>query len=165
MYGQRSGAPARRRRAAAAVELAVTLPVILGLLVGLWESARIVQIQQVLLNAAREGARQASTGRLSNAAVRQVTLQYLKVALNDTAGTMTQGAVIAVADLTHAGRDATAADSLDMLQITVSIPFKDVRWSTLKLVTDDTTLVTSQATWVSLVDVGYPTTTPQPPQG
>ena len=39
MYGQRSGAPARRRRAAAAVELAVTLPVILGLLVGLWESA------------------------------------------------------------------------------------------------------------------------------
>jgi Flp pilus assembly protein TadG len=165
MYRHRSGAPTRPRRAAAAVELAVTLPLILGLLVGLWESARISQVQQVLLNAAREGARQASTGQLSNSAVRQVTLQYLKVALGDSGGTMTANAVVTVADLTHPGRDATAADSLDLLQVTISIPFKDVRWTSVKLVTDDTTLVTSQATWVSLVDVGYPTTTPQPPQG
>src|SRR3954471_21454290 len=118
MYRQRSGAPARPRRAAAAVELAVTLPVILGLLVGLWESARIVQIQQLLQSAAREGARQAATGQSSDSAVRQVTLQYLKVALGDTGGTMTAGAVVTVANLTHPGRDATAADSLDLIRVT-----------------------------------------------
>src|SRR3954469_4033297 len=125
MYQHRPGVSARRgrRRAAAAVELAVTLPVILGLLVGLWESARIIQIQQFLQSAAREGARQASTGQLSDSAVRQVTLQYLKVALGDTGGTMTAGAVVTVANLTHPGRDSTAADSLDLIRVTVSVPF------------------------------------------
>jgi Flp pilus assembly protein TadG len=161
----RRGRRCRRPRGAAAVELALTLPVILGLLVGLWETARITQIQQVLLNAAREGARQASTGQLNDAAVKQVTLQYLKVALNDTGGTMTQNAVVAVANLTHPGRDATAADSLDLLQVTIAVPFKDVRWTTVKLTTGDATMITSKATWVSLVDVGYPTTAPQPPEG
>jgi Flp pilus assembly protein TadG len=165
MYRPRSRAVSIQRRAAAAVELAVTLPVILTMLVGLWESARIIEVQQVLLNAAREGARQAATGEMNNAKVQQVTLQYLQVALNDTSGTMTQNAVITVTDLTHPDKDVTAATSLDSIQVTVTIPYKDVRWTTLKLVTDDTTLITSQATWVSLVDVAYPTTTPQPPQG
>ena len=57
---------------------------------------------------------------------------------------------------------------LDEILAAGALPYRkifDTTGATLKLVTDDTTLVTSQATWVSLVDVGYPTTTPQPPQG
>jgi Flp pilus assembly protein TadG len=165
MHRHRSRARSSRRRGAAAVELAVTLPLILALLVGLWESARIIELQQILLNASREGARQAATGQMTNAVVQQVTLQYLKVALNDATGALTANAVITVTDLTHPDRDATAATSLDQIQVTITIPFKDVRWSAAKLVTDDSTVVTSQATWVSLVDVAYPTSAPQPPQG
>src|SRR5687768_11057850 len=48
MKRPRTGAPRRPRRATAAVELAVTLPLILLLLAGLWESARIIEVQQVL---------------------------------------------------------------------------------------------------------------------
>src|SRR4051812_46327907 len=151
-----TGAPRRPRRATAAVELAVTLPLILLLLAGLWESARIIEVQQVLLNAAREGARQAGTGEMGDAGVRQGTLQYLRVALGDASGTMTRNAVVTVENLTHPGTDSTAATSLDQLQVTVTIPYKDVRWTGLKLATDDATTITGRATWVSLVDAPYP---------
>ena len=55
-----------RRRGTAAVEMAVMAPLVFGLLVGLLEVGRIVQINQILCNAAREGARtaQASAGRV-----------------------------------------------------------------------------------------------------
>ena len=43
----------------ALAELAIALPVLLLMLVGIFEFARAYQIQQVVVNAAREGARQA----------------------------------------------------------------------------------------------------------
>jgi Flp pilus assembly protein TadG len=57
----------RRRTAAAAVELAVVLPLaILPMLFGLWEIGRLVQVQQIVSNAAREGARLAAQARTIN---------------------------------------------------------------------------------------------------
>src|SRR5215470_4385094 len=50
--------PARPRRdAAAVVELALLLPFLLVVNLGIWEVGRLIQVQQVLNNAAREGAR------------------------------------------------------------------------------------------------------------
>ena len=49
--------------------------------------------------------------------------------------------------------------------MTVTIPFKDVRWSALLLVTNASTVLTNQTTWLCMKDLGYPTTTPQPPSG
>ena len=46
----------------AAVEFAMILPVILTLLLGIWEVGRMIEIQQILYNAAREGGRQAAYG-------------------------------------------------------------------------------------------------------
>jgi Flp pilus assembly protein TadG len=60
------------RRGIAAVELALLLPFLLMLLLGTWEVGRMLQIQQSLTNAAREGGRQASTGLLTNSQVEQV---------------------------------------------------------------------------------------------
>ena len=59
--------PAARRGGVAAVEAAVVLNfVLLPMLVGLWEMGRAVQVQQMVANAAREGARLAGQGRTIN---------------------------------------------------------------------------------------------------
>src|SRR5271165_5716575 len=75
----RLGRRPRRRRATAAVELAVVLPLILTMLIGLWEVSRVVECQQILFNAAREAARQAATGQYTNTQVQQVALAYLRI--------------------------------------------------------------------------------------
>jgi Flp pilus assembly protein TadG len=54
--------PNRSRRAIAAVELALLAPVLFTLLVGLWEVGRVIMIQNLLSNAARDGARLAASG-------------------------------------------------------------------------------------------------------
>jgi len=50
------------RRGAAAVELAFVAPVLMSLLLGLWEVGRYVMMQDVLDSAAREGARLGASG-------------------------------------------------------------------------------------------------------
>jgi Flp pilus assembly protein TadG len=57
-----------RRRGVAAIELAfVTLLLVVPLLIGIWEVGRLVQVQQIVSNAAREGARVSSQGYTINA--------------------------------------------------------------------------------------------------
>lgn len=153
------------RRGAAAVELALTLPLIVAILAGMWEVGRVVEVQQILANAAREAGRQAATGQYTNAQVQQTALSYLKFGLNDTGGTQTANATVTVVNLNAPGTDVSAATTLDPIQVTVNVPFSDVRWIALSLVTTPSTVLSSQATWVSLKDVAYPTSTPQPPTG
>jgi len=59
--------PSRRRSGAAAVEFAFVVSFILSpILVGIWEMGRAIQVQQIVANAAREGARLAAQGRTMN---------------------------------------------------------------------------------------------------
>ena len=58
----------------ALAEVAIALPLLLLMLIGIWEFARAYQIQQVVVNAAREGAREVvlppkadGTGTVANA--------------------------------------------------------------------------------------------------
>lgn len=140
-----------RHRGLATVELAVTLPLLITVLVGLWEVGRLVIVKQIVSSAAREGGRQASTGRLTNAQVQQVVTRYFQ-----GAGLPTQNLTVTVSDLTQPGVDVSAAAQLDQLQVTVSIPFSDVRLINLNLVTDSSTRITSQSTWFSIKDTPYP---------
>jgi Flp pilus assembly protein TadG len=139
-----------RRRGVAAVEFAVLLPVIFTLLLGLWEVGRMVEAQQLLTNAAREGGRQASTGQYSNAQIQTIVTQYLAVA-----GLNTANVQVTVADTTSGG-DVGNASYLDKLTVTVSIPYKDVQWSTLGLVSGPNDTLTITVYWVSMVDKPYP---------
>jgi Flp pilus assembly protein TadG len=149
----------KERRAVAAVEFAVCLPLILTLLLGIWEVGRMIEIQQILHNAAREAGRQAATGQLTNSDVQDVVVDYLSVA-----GLPTTNVVVTVTDLDTSGADVSAANYLDRIQVTATIPVTDIRWSLITLVTTPGQLITSQVEWVTMVDKPYPTA-PTPPIG
>ncbi|QEH32961.1 TadE-like protein [Aquisphaera giovannonii] len=167
---RRPGIRGRDRRAAAAVEMAVCLPLVLTMLIGTWELGRILEMQQFLNAGAREAARQAGSGLMTNSQVQQVALNYVKNALGDTSGTRTQHLAVTItvydADIPSTAKavDVSQADALDLLEIQVSIPYADVRWVALPTLSGAGTL-SAKATWVSLKNFPFPTTVPQPPTG
>jgi Flp pilus assembly protein TadG len=154
----RGRAHTSQRRGVAAVELAVILPFIMTLLLGLWEVGRMVEIQQILTNAAREGARQASTGNFTNTQIQTIVTQYLAAA-----GLPTANVVVTPVDNTTRG-DVGSANYLDQVQVTVSIPFNDVGWSLLPKFLPAGSNMTAKAVWIAVVDKSFGGFT-QPPIG
>jgi Flp pilus assembly protein TadG len=142
----------------AVVEFAALLPVIMILLMGIIEVGRLIEMQQVLSNAVREGARQAATGQLNNTQVQAVVTQYITVA-----GFSSSGMNVVVTDLTS-GTDVSQANYLDRLQVTATYPYQNVAWSTLNYVFPSNFTMTAKAQWVTMVDKPFPTF-PNPPVG
>ena len=64
-------------RGAALLETAITIPIILLIAVGIFEFGRAYQTQQVLTNAAREGARTAVLPDATDAQVTTIVRNYL----------------------------------------------------------------------------------------
>ena len=154
----RTAAPSDRRRGSASVEMAFALTfLMLPFLLGLWEVGRMVEVKQLLSNAAREGGRQAASGLLTNAQVTQVVVNYLQ-----DAGLPTQNVQVTVADLTSPGTDAAVATQFDRMQVSVTMPFDDVRLSAPRLVTSSSTTLLGSSTWRSMKDKPYGSP-PQPP--
>jgi Flp pilus assembly protein TadG len=145
------------RGGAAAVELALIIPLLLTFLLGIWEVGRMIDINQILSNAAREGARQASAGLKTDSQVQQAVIDYLK-----NSGIPTTHAVVTVSNLTSPGTDSASAAQMDEIQVGVSIPFSDVRWIMLNFVTSSTTTMSAQASWNSVRDQQFPTTVSVP---
>ncbi len=138
-----------RRAGTAAVELAVCLPLLLILLVGVWEVGRMVEVKQLLANAAREGGRQAATGSQTTAQVQAYVVNYLTT--NGITGVSTSN--VTFQDLTSAGvTDPTTANQMDRLRVSVTVPYSLVRWSTLAQITG-TTQLTASADWYSMRDL------------
>lgn len=67
----------RSEKGAALIEAAITVPIILLISVGIFEFGRAYQTQQVLTNAAREGARIAVIEGTSDDAIRARVQQYI----------------------------------------------------------------------------------------
>jgi Flp pilus assembly protein TadG len=143
-----------RRRGAAAVELAILLPTVLvPLMMGIWELGRLVQAQQILGNAVREGARQASTGKKTNSQVSQAVVQYLTDAgLKTTDASNNVNAIVTVTNVTS-GLDAASANQLDHMTISVSLPYDNVRWTSLNFFITSGTTVQASADWYSMKDI------------
>jgi Flp pilus assembly protein TadG len=149
--------PAREtRRGAAAVELAVVLPLLLTLLLGVWDMGRLIDASQILSSAAREGARCASTGQVDVTGIQTAVLNYLT-----QAGLSTTGATVTVSNLTSPGTDPLVATQLDQYRISVTLPSNNVRWVVLNNLAGSTTLTTS-CLWNSMRDLPLtvPTTIP-----
>jgi Flp pilus assembly protein TadG len=68
----------KNEKGAALIEAAVTVPIILLISVGIFEFGRAYQTQQVLVNAAREGARIAVIEGTTDAEVRTRVRDYVK---------------------------------------------------------------------------------------
>jgi Flp pilus assembly protein TadG len=179
----------RRRDGTASVELALMMPILLTLMVGLWEVGRCVQVQNVLDDAARVGARQAASGSFYSSnnnntpsggvinlplpskgpgpgtpngyfEVQKFVISYIQ-----SAGLGTTGAHVTIQNKTknwsydwdataNSGSGGTydpgaAADQLDDILVTVTVPYASVQWSTLQLFIPNTTTLTARAEWYS----------------
>jgi len=137
------------RRGTAAVELAVCLPFLLVIVLGIWEVGRMVQVQQLIANAAREGGRQAAAGQTSSTTVRQYVVNYLN--MNGLTGV--DISMVTLTNVTSSSRnEPTAANQLDQYRVTVSVPYSTIRYSTVAQITSTTT-VTASADWFSVKDL------------
>lgn len=106
----------RRRRGVAVVELAVVLPILVLMILGILEFGRMSMVQQTITTAAREGVRGAIVEGSTLSGVRATVNSYLaisgiqgaKVALRpDLSGTVLHGQPVSVS---------------------VSVPFDNISW-------------------------------------
>src|SRR5438874_5226696 len=107
-----------RRTGTAAVEFAIVLPLFTSILFGIWEIGRLVQVSQVLQNAAREAARQASTGTAGMGDIKTNVQSYIQGA--EPRITNLTGFDVTFTDMTRSTvTDPTTATQLDRFRITV----------------------------------------------
>ena len=149
----------RRRSGTAAVELAVCLPFLLVVITGVWEVGRMVQVQQLVANAAREGGRQASAGQKDPTTVRQYVVNYMN--MNGVTGV--DLTMVTLTNITNSARtDPTTAMQLDQYRLTVTVPYSVIRWSTIAQITSTSSL-TASADWYSMRDSPISVSTTIPP--
>jgi Flp pilus assembly protein TadG len=151
--------PENGRRGVVAVEAAVALPLLLILMLGIWEVGRIIHVHQILVNGAREGARLAAGGYVDGTPVTKPLVEnavrdYLQAAGLPAAAV--SGAQIDLVSLaTPSWTDPSDAIPLDRFQVQVTIPpgpaFESLRWSFVTRLTS-TNQMTAVVEWVSLMN-------------
>ncbi len=177
-----SGSANRRRDGVASVEFACCLPLLLIILTGLWEVGRFTEVQQVLWNAGREGARDASLGQDNLQTVATNVLTYLQGAEQTAFGRGHSTSMIApvvslpanatgytcwdntanrelftlsFTDLTNPSvTDPTGMTQLDLYQIGLQVPFSGIKWSPLIPFGGYSRLQVT-VVWTSLVDTPF----------
>jgi Flp pilus assembly protein TadG len=147
-----------RRRGSAAVEAAVCLPVIVLLMLGMWEVGRIAQMSRIVRDAAREGARVAAGGANNGTTVTVAAVQTAVKNYMTSAGmpaTAVNGATITVTNLSsNTWTDPCNAMPLDHFRVSVTIP-AGAAFNSLQLVTSSLSGVTQlqeSVDWLSAND-------------
>jgi Flp pilus assembly protein TadG len=153
--------PSSLRSGVAAVELAVVSPLVLVLLVGLLQVGRMVQANEIVSNAAREGARKASTGANSFTDVQSAVANYLT-----NAGITNQsGLTVTVTDMTQGNAgpqfNPSTANCLDQLKIIVTLPCSNIQLALFP--NAPSAVISAQAVWLSNQNEPYPTNITPPP--
>ena len=119
-FGASATTWARRRsdkyRGAAAVEFAVVAPVLFLLIFGMIDVGRALMVQNLLTNAARDGARTASLGGITAADVEAQVTSLL-------AGSHVPGASVTVTP-----NPLTSAAVGDPVNVNVQVPYASVSW-------------------------------------
>ncbi|MFO0809444.1 MAG: TadE family protein [Gemmataceae bacterium] len=167
------------RTATASVEFAVVLSTVLvPLMLGTWEVGRLVQVQQILDEATREGARIAAQGRIIN-----LKGTYTEVVVSDTdpnnpdvvsavknhlnaAGISTTGLSVTFNFLDSSG-NTVASPTMPYqgtkgqpFRVTASLPYTSFRWTTTNMF--NITQAKSTIDWVSMIDDPFTVNTTLP---
>jgi Flp pilus assembly protein TadG len=105
-----------RRRGAAALELALVVPLFLVMICGTLETSRVCSVSEILTNVARDGCRVAVADRKTNS-----DAQARVTTLLSSAGIT--GYTIAITPA-----NVTTSTVGDPITVTVSVPFGKVSW-------------------------------------
>jgi Flp pilus assembly protein TadG len=158
-------APDRRhrpRRGVAAVEFAFVAPILFTLMLGVWEVGRLIQVQQLVQNATREGARIAAQGQIVN-----ITGAFTQVQVNTGSPNVfsTVQNFMQAAGLTNTTGLNVTFQFIDgdtsktqpyqgvkgqRFRVTTTVPFSNFKWTLLSLV--GATEVKATVDWVSMAD-------------
>jgi Flp pilus assembly protein TadG len=150
---------ASARRGLAAVEAAFVLPLLVMLMMGVWEVGRMVEVSQILNNAVREGARYAAGGTSNNIPVTVALVQSQVQNYMTSAGlpsAAVSGSTVTVTNQSaNTWTDPCDASPLDQFQVSVTIPsgsaFDSLKWGLTKSITGMTSLTVSTK-WYSAND-------------
>jgi Flp pilus assembly protein TadG len=158
----------RGQRGAVAVEAAVCLPVIVALMLGMWEVGRIAQMSRILKDAAREGARVAAGGTNNGTTVTVASVQTAVQNFLTASGVPSaaiSGSTITVTNLSaDSWTDPGNALPLDHFRVTVTVP-PGAAFDSLKLIGASLTGVTQlqeAVDWLSANDTQVTVSTTLP---
>jgi len=107
---------AQQRHGAAIVEFAVVSPILILMILGMIDVGRAVMVQNLLTNAARDGARAAVLDGASASAIESEVESFL-------AASSVSGATVTVSP-----NPLTTATQGDPVTVTVQVPFSSVSW-------------------------------------
>ena len=116
----------RRRRAAASIEMAIVLPLFILIVLGIVEFGRALMVNQILVNAAREGGRRAVIPGATDAEVNGIVDGHMNSA-GITGFTRTLAVNGTVASL-------ATAKSHDEITVSVSVNHNQVSWGIMNLI-------------------------------
>ena len=126
----------KNRQGAAVVEFALVVPIFILLVFGMVEFGRAVMVQQVLVNASREGARHAVLDGSTLTEIESRIEGYL-------APSMINGATIAYEVNGAIVTDPGIAQFGDAVTVRISVPFDNVSWLPVPRYIGGTTLSAS----------------------
>jgi len=126
----------RARRGSVTVEAALMLPLILTLMLGVWEIGRAIELTATLNAAAREGARLAAggvnNGTPVTVAMVQTEVQNYLTAAGFPAAAVSGAQIQVINESSDTWTDPGSAQPLDRFAVTVTIPsgaaFKSLSW-------------------------------------
>ena len=134
------------------------MPLLLIMMLGIWEVGRYIQVKQMMVNSAREGARLAAGGYTTNSApvtntmVQQAVKDYLRGA-GLPAAAYNNAQVTLTCLMSPAWTNPYEANPLDRFEVKVVIPagtaFESTRWSFLPKLTGINQME-AVVDWVSL---------------
>jgi hypothetical protein len=108
--------PRRRRRGATLVEFALVVPVLFLLIFGTFEFGRLMMVQQIMTNAAREGARRGILEQSTAPEVETIVADYLTES------------TVAPATVSVSPDNLSGVGFGEPVTVTVSVPFDEVSW-------------------------------------
>ncbi|MBI1347161.1 pilus assembly protein [bacterium] len=115
------------RRAAAIVEMAMVLPVFMLVTMGIIEFGRALWVANMVTNASREGTRMAILDGSSNAQVISAVRDFLESSLSVSGSDIDIDITITAAEGNpNPGNECVAANTRDLIEVKVAIPFNKV---------------------------------------